>query len=258
MEQNPFFTVFGWAVGGLAFAFIFIQILNAWLIDRIISAVQALLLVLVIFLLFAAMWKTQGDQVMVLYVALMVGAAGATHLIHVEYDRRLLRRLREESMAQYRAVIARDPKNAAAHAYLAETLAEIGQYDAAIEELETAITLEPSRQREHHKLRQVMAARDRSRGQAPVQCLECRAENPRGSRTCVKCGASLNTSFFVWLFTPANLIDVLFRCAIPMLAVIILVAVLFCLPLPIVGCVICAGVLVGAFFLLRWIGRDHS
>jgi tetratricopeptide (TPR) repeat protein len=254
---GAFFTVIGWAVGGLAFSFIFMQIINAWLIDKVISATHALLLMLVIIMLFGAVWTTQGQSAMYVYVALSLGAAGITHLLHVEHERRLLKRLREESMAKYRAVLARDPKNAAAHTYMAEALAEIGEYDDAIAEYQAAIALAPDASvREHHQLKMVEHAKARASGQAGIRCFECREESPRGSRTCTKCGASLNTSFFAWLFTPANLRDVLYRSAIPLLVAIIFIVILFRVSLPIAGCVIGATVLVGAFYLLRWFSQD--
>lgn len=252
------FTIFGWGFAGLAFAFIFIRIINAWLIDRVIGAVHALILMMVIFLLSACIWTTQGSETMIVYIALMIGAAGATQLIAVESERRLMRRMRDDDMAKYRAVIARDPKNAAAHAYLAAALAEMREYDEAITEYETAISLSPQHSRtERYRLHQVVQAKLRAEGQAGVQCLECRAESPRGSRFCIKCGASLNTSFLVWLFTPRNLLDVLFRSAIPLLIAVILIASLYALPITVTACVIGASVVVGVIYFFRWLGRDH-
>lgn len=259
MHGDSSVTIFGWGLAGLAFAFIFIRIINAWLIDRTIGAIHALVLMMVIFLLFACIWTTQGTESMIIYIALMIGTAGATQLIAVELERRLLRHMRDDDIEKYRAVIARDPKNAAAHAYLAGALAEMGQHDEAIEAYETAIALSPQHTRtERYRLQQVIDAKRRASGQAGLQCLECRAESPRGSRFCVKCGASLNTSFLVWLFTPRNLRDVLFRSTIALLIVIIFISALYVLPLPITGCVIGATVVVGVVYFFRWLGRDPT
>jgi len=252
------FTLFIWILGGAAFAFVVVRILNAWLADKLLTAPQALGLILLIVLFFALVWSAAGQQAMIAYVAVMLGVAGGAQLLHVAHERRLAQRLHAERMLQYRAVIARDPKNAAAHVFLAESLAELGQYDEAIAEMQAAIELAPERAtQERYRLQKLVAAKTRAERGPVARCYECRAENPRGSRACARCGASLNTSFFVWLFTPAHLREVLYRSAIPVLIAIIVIAILSRVSIAIAGIVLAAALAAGTVYLLCQFARDE-
>ncbi len=252
------FTLFGWILGGAAFAFVVVRVINVWLIEKTLSAAQALCLILLTVLLFLLVLATGGEQAMMAYVAVMLGVAGAVHLFHVEHERRLAAELHAERMAQYRAVIARDPKNAAAHAFLAESLAELGRYDEAVAEMQIAVDLAPEHAvQERVKLRRLHDAKARVENGPVVQCFECRAENPHGSRICAKCGASLNTSFFAWLFKPANLRDVLYRSAVPVLIAIAVIVVLSRFSIIIAGIVLTVALAAGMLFLLLQFARDE-
>jgi ribosomal protein L40E len=163
----------------------------------------------------------------------------------------------EDDIAKYRQAIEFDANNASAHAMLAETYLQAGQREAAIHEFRTAIGLSPHGP---HTAKWKSRLRTTLETEAGVNrfdftvCHHCEADMPTGTKRCTRCGTPLRMNFFEWLAQPAVYKDVGRQTAIVTSIVIILLTVFSSLSLEWKACVLCATVIVGAYYFLRGVG----
>jgi hypothetical protein len=170
-------------------------------------------------------------------------------------NKRALRQMANERITEYLRAIARDPKNAAAHAFLADAYVECGRLDDAIAAYQKAIDLDPHHSRlERAKLEKAIEARS-GRVHTPITlCDNCQGETPAANRVCVHCGARIRMGFLEWLAQPENLKAVGKQTGIVMLVVAVVSTLFSALPLEVKGCVLIASLMVGAFYFLRALG----
>jgi tetratricopeptide (TPR) repeat protein len=250
--------MFGWILAGLALAFIVQRLIHAWLIDRVLDTVPTMIITGVMLTTFTAIWLTRNSTLMYAYVAVLIGLAGATQIIAHRREQRLMQDLRDESLAKYRAVIERDPKNVAAHVFIGDAYLQMGRFEDAIAAYETAIALNPEHaNRERWKLRQAESERDRRTVGPPRRCPECGMENTYQATDCAKCATPLVSPFTRWLLE-RKLAGLLRRAWIPLLVVLGLIICLIALPRAVAGGIVVAGAIVATIYLLTQSKRSNS
>lgn len=233
----------------------FLMILNAWIVEESLNTGLALAAMGALLIFPFLIWQTQGTVWMFLCVAVVVAGCAALPRLTARADKRMLNCLREEDIAKYRRVIEFDPKNAAAHAFLADAYAQSGLYDEAIEEYQKAIELDPHHTHaERWKLQKAIDAKQGKTRPRIIVCDECQGETPHGNKVCAHCGATLRMSFLEWLAQPETLKSVAKQTVVVLLVLTILYTAFSALPLEWKGCVISASAIVGGYYLLKGIG----
>lgn len=109
----------------------------------------------------------------------------------------LERTLEEEDIRRYRAALAFDPRNVAAHSLLAETYRRAGQLEAAIAEYRAALQLDPSLREERYWMVRLEAEIER-RERKEMLCPRCGLPRPARAAVCPECGRPYS-SLEVWL-----------------------------------------------------------
>jgi len=236
----------------LALAVPVLVTLRAWLVDDTLSGGAALAILGALFVALAAVWQSQGTVWVFLWIAGIVAACAAVPLLSGGMNKRALREMASESIARYQSALARDPRNAGAHAYLADAYMECGRVEDAITAYRQAITLDPDHSRaEQSKLRRALEGQQGRQRPTIRVCEDCRGETPAGEKTCLHCGAALEMGFFAWLAQPESLRAITRQTVMVMLVVTVLYTVFSALPLEVKGCVLIATICVGAFYFLR-------
>lgn len=173
--------------------------------------------------------------------------------------------LYEESVAKYQGAIAFDGTNAGAHAALAQTYFEAGELDAAIHEWRLAIGSSPHGPQSRGwktRLKGALEMQGRLAQGLPADgfadfkvCHKCQFDVPSASKTCSRCGATLEMGFVEWSLKPENRRNI-WREAWPMILVVsVVVMVSWGFSLEVKACLIMATVMVGGFYFLRGIGE---
>ncbi|MCS6861640.1 MAG: tetratricopeptide repeat protein [Abditibacteriales bacterium] len=235
----------------------FLMILHAWIVEESLNTGLALAALGALLIFPFVIWQTQGTIWMFLGVAGMVAGCAALPYLSAQRDKCLLNRLREEDIAKYRRAIEFDPKNAAAHAFLADAYMESGLYDEAIEAYQKAIELDPHHTRpERWKLQKAIDAKQGKTRPRLLVCDACQGETPHGNRVCAHCGATLRMGFLEWLAQPETLKSVTRQTVIALLALTILYTAFSALPLEWKGGVIGAVAIGGGYYLLKGM-RGH-
>ncbi|HEX8235317.1 MAG TPA: hypothetical protein VF600_05130 [Abditibacteriaceae bacterium] len=249
---------FGGAIGmlilGLVVAIPVMAIIKAWLVDGTLDFGMAILALVTLFVLLGLIWSSQGTIWMLVFVVLLLGACIALPFLGGLLNTRSMKALDDEDITKYRRVIEHDPDNASAYAFLGDALMKRGSYVAAISQYERAMDLNPRFESCKHKLERARQAADGVQYETRlIVCESCKAENPTSSKTCVRCGATLQMGFAQWITKRDNAREVA-RVAVPSICVAIaLVAVFSSLPVEWKGCVLCATVIVGGWYGLRGI-----
>ena len=233
----------------------FLIILNAWMVEQTLNTGLALAALGALLIFPFLIWQTQGTPWMFLCVAGVVAGCAALPRLNAQTDKRILDRMRNEDIAKYQRAIQFDPKNAAAHSFLADAYAQSGLYDEAIEEYQKAIELDPHHAHaERWKLQKAIDAKQGKTRLRIIVCDECQGETPHGNKVCAHCGATLRMGFFEWLAQPETLKTVTKQTVVVLLVLTILYTAFSALPLEWKGCVICASAIVGGYYLLKGIG----
>ncbi len=231
-------------------------ILKAWMVDATLDAGVALGLLFGMFALTGFIWQTQGTVWMVLGIAALVGCCIGLPFLAGGSDRQELRRMRDEDIEKYQRAIAFDPRNASAHAFLAQKFVEYRRYDEAIAEYQQAIHYMPdgpNTAKWKSQLRDVLELQQGVTKHDFIVCHVCHADLPTGTKTCPRCGAILHMGFIEWFAQPENFKSIIRQTVITMLVFAVLWAIFSTLPLEVKGCVLCAAAIVGGFYFLRGI-----
>ena len=185
--------------------------------------------------------------------------------IAAESNRREMKRLRDVEIAKWAAALERDPRNAGAHAELAEKYLEDGKVDLGVHEFRLAIGLMPQgpfATRWKRKLKaalefQEIVAAAITQGQ-PVPtfhdwrtCNECEATVTVKMKQCPQCGAVINVTFLDYCLDLENQKDIAKITIITCLVLWIGSLIFSALPLEVKGTLIIASVIVGAYYFLR-------
>jgi len=161
------------------------------------------------------------------------------------------------------SAVERDPMNAPARLELARLLRKRGELDLAIEHMEWTLQQFPRLDyRIKTELETWRREKERVGVPQPIFCHRCHAENPHNATHCVECNAAFGTRASVkqridqeggpkrvirgWVVTAAVINIILFA----------IIYLPHFVPIEIIGVVIIASVIVGAWLFLRWVGGD--
>lgn len=190
----------------LAVLVLIVAIIGAAIIGRIIEgelsgsqAVIALLFVAGLLIGVVLFWNSP----FVFVVFLLAGGLISLWLLaHVAAERKLTQQIRTEDEARYKAVIGRDPKNAAAWSSLGNLYLEMRRYDDAIECLEQALQIMPDSPDDKHKLR--WAKRLKAEAETKTKpCPQCKTPLSRSAITCPQCGYELSAPLWAYFLAAA-------------------------------------------------------
>jgi hypothetical protein len=167
-------------------------VISAWA-NRRLSATEAVTLlagVVVFMFVGVRLALLASTGVFMLFVALLAAGAFGLHSYSSFVDRRMHQQFDEEDIAKYRAALELDPKNAAAHSFLAKTYRRQGRLDLALAEYQAALRIDPSLQEERYwaaRLRRELEEAARRE----AQCRHCGAIGPPADGLCQGCGRPL-------------------------------------------------------------------
>lgn len=257
---NAFLTVGLWTITGMLVSIPVLMILKACIVDGTLDAGPAFMAILVILTLVGGVWSnTQSTGMMLLCVVLLLGGCVAAPLLGLRGGKRAMQAMDDEDISKYRRAIEMDPNNAGAHVFLGDALMKRGSYVAAVAQYEAAISINPRSDHPHaeswnYKLRKAREAGAGIEVATRLIVCTCGAESPVSAKTCGRCGATLQMSFFKWLTQPGNMKDIV-RVAVPAFCMVAAALAIFSsLPLEWKGCILMASAIVGGYFLLRAIG----
>lgn len=175
----------------------FFTIMNAWIIDKSMDSSIAVLILVVILLCIVAMIAAFGSPLMWLILALLLGLNFTLPVLATVAGKRADRAMTNEDIERCQRVIARDPKNAAAHGFLGDAYLKIGCYQDAAEAYQAAVTLSPqTTQREKSQLRKALEKVTGESKQIEI-CPGCRAEQPAGRVKCEHCGHYMKGAYLL-------------------------------------------------------------
>lgn len=136
-----------------------------------------------------------------LVFALFLAAAGLVSLwamAQFAAERQMIKQIREEEEARYKAAIERDPKNAAAWSALGDLYLEVHRYDDAISCYERAVQLMPNDAAERRKLLRAKQLKNEAEARERM-CPQCKAPTKLLATHCPHCGYELSVPIWVYL-----------------------------------------------------------
>lgn len=141
-----------------------------------------------------------------LVFALFLAAAGLVALwamAQFAAERSLVRQIRQEDEARYKAAIERDPKNAAAWSALGDLYLEAKRYDDAIACYERAVQLAPTDATEKRKLARAKQLKSEAEAKSKF-CPQCKSPVSIFAVQCPSCGYELSAPVWVYLLAAAS------------------------------------------------------
>jgi len=163
-------------------------VLSAWFERKVRGREAVLLLAVLVFVLYLSIATTMhGSPVGMLFpIVVLVLALIASQLLQWA-DRRQFQAFDDEDIARYQEALEIDPRNVAAHTFLAETYRRRGQPELAILEYEAALQLDPSLKEERYWLERLREELEQG-GQEEMRCPRCSAIRGEGEGQCRECG----------------------------------------------------------------------
>lgn len=141
-----------------------------------------------------------------LVFALFLAAAGLASLwtmAQFAAERQMIKQIREEEEARYKAAIERDPKNAAAWSALGDLYLEAQRYDEAISCYERAVQLAPNDATEKRKLLRAKQLKSETEARGKT-CPQCKAPITLLATQCPQCGYEVSAPIWVYLLAAAK------------------------------------------------------
>lgn len=129
-----------WAVLGLLVAVPILLLLKG-AIDGAIDTGVALSCCTAICLLLVLVMRSLGTVWVIVFVLLLLLACGGFPYYFSTRDQRALQEMDDEDRLKYIALLERDPRNASAHARLAECYLKRGEASAAVQHLQAAVAI---------------------------------------------------------------------------------------------------------------------
>ncbi len=167
--------------------------LSAWF-DRKISGSEAALLlagVLVVQVIGFSL-SLRGGPGMLLLAVIILGTPLVFYGLAKVSDKRLVSAFDEEDIAKYQAALDFDPKNIAAHTYLADTYRRQGKLSEAIEEYKAALQLDPSLKNERYWVQRLEIQLE-SAARKEMVCPRCNSPRVGDAQVCPECGRLYST-----------------------------------------------------------------
>ena len=139
-----------------------VRILQACLVEKSMDARLGLAALGVHLTAAVTLWSVNQFLILLIYLSVTTLLWMISPVINRISETAALRRMKEEDMERYQRLLAMDPRNAAAHAAIADIHLEQGRYDEAIAGYERAIEICPELARaERFKLRHAVEMRER-------------------------------------------------------------------------------------------------
>ena len=152
MEGSPSdagILVFVWVLLGLVAVVPIFLLLRGWA-EGSIDGILAIGLSCSILLLMALIRVTQGTFWMAAFIVLLLAACLGLPFYFARSAKQELQQMEDDDIAKYQAALERDPRNAGAHALLAEKYLTMGRPDAAVSHYEAALAISPDPERNPH------------------------------------------------------------------------------------------------------------
>lgn len=167
--------------------------LSAWFDRKISGSETAILLTGVLVVQFIGFsLSLRGGPGMLLLAVAILGTPLIFYGLAKVSDKRLVTSFDEEDIAKYRAALDFDPKNIAAHSYLADTYRRQGKLSEAIEEYKAALQLDPSLKNERYWV-QRLGIQLESAARKEMVCPRCNSLRVGEAQVCPECGRLYST-----------------------------------------------------------------
>ncbi len=180
-------------------------IVNAWLVNKSIGGGMACCLMIGLVGVFGMIMGNWGKPASFILLALLLLACALSPRVAARWEKAGLARLDNEDIRKYQLALEHDPRNAAAHSYLAQIYLKQKRYDDAIEHFQLSLAAYAESPKDRHLLQRAIDEKQRAEAEGPV-CATCGAINPPGAKTCGACDQVLKEPGFLrWLVQPENL-----------------------------------------------------
>lgn len=236
-------------LGFIGLGLAILTVLRFWLVDDVLESAIAIGIICGILLGSGWVLKTSSPLLMLLWIIILIGGSLAWPVLMTLSDQTSLRQIHEDDIEKYKDILSRDANNTAAWRELGEVYFKLDRYDEAIAAYKEAIRLNPHDVQDiRRRLNRALEYKADLPNQKHIRCKLCHQETPAG-KTCIHCGAVLETSFFAWLTHPQATSEVL-PTTLAILAGATAVFILFsALPLVTKAAIMAFCLLIGAFLL---------
>lgn len=233
-----------------------LSVLRSWLVENTLEFGSALGMLAAILLGTGWAVKTGSPLVMLLWIAVMLGGGLVVPTVIASADKRELHRIYESDIAKFRRAIESGINSAGAWREIGELYLRMNRYDEAIAAYKEAIRLNPQDvDKVRRRLNLALEYRAGMSHAKTVVCEECERETPTG-KTCIHCGAALETNFLGWLSQADNLRDVWKPTVAIFAAAIALLTIFSALPVVLKATIILICVVTGG--LLIWLAVEDT
>ncbi len=245
-------------VGALLLAAIPVIRLITWWVDGQVDAIVAVLAIVVYMTMLVAVVSGPTPVKLVVFLELAVSAVGIPLFSRLS-DASALKGMETSKVDAYMAALERDPTDPVPRIAMAEVLAKRGDLAGAVQQMEWVVQQYP-RLALHHKAQLDSWRRELANpaGAGWVICHMCHAENAPGATMCSQCGAMFGAreGMVQRIYREGGPKLVIRSMVIGNLSLLLAIYLMLTLPAIIAGPIVLAGVLVGAWLFMRWVGGD--
>ncbi len=236
--------------------------LMGWIAEGGVEPVVAIMGIFLYLCLIASIMGAPNAGKVVLLIIILISAILMPYFGQVS-DNAQNRKMEHQAYNNLASTVERDPMNAPARMGLARMLRKRGELDLAIEHMDWTLQQYP---RLGYRIKMELDTWKREKERVgvpqPIFCHRCHAENDPNASHCRECEAAFGTRASVlqrvdqeggprrvirgWVVTATVINIVCFA----------LIYLPHILPIEVVGVVIIASVIVGAWLFLKWVGGD--
>ena len=251
MLGDAFTVGFLFFLGFLALGAGVLTVLRFWLVEGMLDGTIAVCALGGLLLGSAFVLKTASPLLIAVWLVFVIAATIGIPALAARGEKSALFQMHEEDIAKYRRALEVNPRNSAAWREIGEVYMKMNRYDDALEAYKEAIKINPPDvQKIRRRLNQALEYRAGLPNAQTVICDECKEETPK-AKTCLHCGAPIETNLLEWLFARENIRDILKPTVIIVAGIIATFAVFSTLPLEVKVVLIIASMIVGGFLLWR-------
>lgn len=236
--------------------------LAGWIVEGSIDTGPGLLGIFMYIALIAGVMGSP-DALKVILILVLIASSLLMPFIGSVADTAKLKAMEVDEVARSSQILEKDPNNAPARIALAKGLHKQGRLDEAIEQADWVMQAFPGLSgRLRPEVDSWKRERDRGGTLDIIICHRCHSENPAVAARCMDCGAAFGTrsglSQEIWRQGGPKMI---LRGWLVTAGVVTLCAFAWTIlprfvPIPVLGVLTIASVLVGAVLFLRWVGGD--
>ena len=161
-------------------------IIGSWIDGRLVMWEATVLLIGLVAMLGAAV--ACSSIFLYFFILLLIGAIWwAAHLTEQKLVNKLDDDMLAKDVVRYQETIARDPKNAAAYYFLAETYRRQGRWEEAVEQYEKSLEVDPKQPQVQHKLHDLLEDQ-MLKETDQIRCPRCLTITSQETKVCPQCG----------------------------------------------------------------------